>query len=690
MERSRAAGFRIFYPNWPTKSTHTGSRIAEALTKPGVLRHDMMIETNVCGHVIGSKGSKHREISERTGCNLFIISDEPPPEHPDLRLIVLVGSPNSINDAQDLILQTAETAAAPAHHAPRGAPSRAASSGRLPPRTDQPPDPNSPFTHIFNWPLGCEAAGPNANKLYRSSAEIKQAMSRPGSIRHDMLIDKSAMGRIIGPGGNTYRQLQERTGCTVVICDFDSPPGESADVRLVSFIGSMMQVSTAVVEVESVVQKLVPSSGLQVNTGMGGGGTTIGAVSPDVGLPSTGSKGFCLGGTCVTLGADSSAGVAAPSSERDVINVEPLAEFKKMFGDWPSPLQPDSFGMGAKIQAAESRPGNVRHDLILDKVFMAMIIGAGGLKYKAMQRKTGCEMFIIDRESPPNYPADARLIALVGTRNAVSACARDVAQIVDAHHDTVFYRSNGRIFESIGLPSSTGGATTLAHDQQVLSEFVSRPDGWPVASDYKNKGHIIASAMKAGTVRHDIQFPAEYCARLIGKGGDAHKELQRSTGCRVFILDQSPPPDVDPSLRIAVLVGTPIQVTLAAKKIDSFMETLVDVPSKKRSEPEGGFGHLEMDSEMATSGGAPGVTYGFGGVIGVGFGGDHGLGNFGMGDANRGGLGTGSGASANGAFGGQFVSSWDASKGDDFGAALGGTAAVSGDAPAFFGIDYSK
>jgi|TARA_B100000524_G_scaffold305323_1_gene180526 hypothetical protein len=91
-----------------------------------------------------------------------------------------------------------------------------------------------------NWP-------PASSKQF---PHVRALEATPGHVRHDLLIADSLGGKIIGHGGETYRQLKAQTGCHVfVLLKEGAPPGCSAEQRMVILIGTEAAVSLATAEI---------------------------------------------------------------------------------------------------------------------------------------------------------------------------------------------------------------------------------------------------------------------------------------------------------------------------------------------------------------------------------------------------------------------------------------------------------
>lgn len=84
---------------------------------------------------------------------------------------------------------------------------------------------------------------PGRGYLVRYVGEsIHKAQEKMGNIRHDVLIERRVIGRILGKGGRDLEALQLCTGAEVFIIDKYPPPGEGDDHRLLVLIGRADQV----------------------------------------------------------------------------------------------------------------------------------------------------------------------------------------------------------------------------------------------------------------------------------------------------------------------------------------------------------------------------------------------------------------------------------------------------------------
>ena len=96
--------FVRLYENWP--QGHGADRIsaAEAATS-GTVRHDLLVEADHVGRIIGKEGRTRRGICESTGCEVFVFNKDgaPPDTVGHLRLVSIVGLPMAVCNANKAV-----------------------------------------------------------------------------------------------------------------------------------------------------------------------------------------------------------------------------------------------------------------------------------------------------------------------------------------------------------------------------------------------------------------------------------------------------------------------------------------------------------------------------------------------------------------------------------------------------------
>jgi len=272
-----------------------------------------------------------------------------------------------------------------------------------------------------------------------------------------------------------------------------------------------------------------------------------------------------------------------------------LPAFHRLAADFPPP----GSDLASRIEACEATPGHQRHDLLVDQGMMSHLIGAGGKTHKEMTARTGCSIFILDKEIPPGVPPGQRLVVLVGSPHVVSAAAFDILDRVQKQ-DIRLGRKNPLEVSMLPppLPSLPLEVSMLppppamsmlppppaSLDLQMGGNcpvpFEKRTDGW--AESTLAGAKIVAAEAVPGVVRHDVLVAKDMCGVLIGTGGAVYKQLCSSTGAKVIIIDSEAPPNEAADVRLVVLVGPPACVTAANAQVEHLIRTASEKRGQKR------------------------------------------------------------------------------------------------------------
>lgn len=112
-----------------------------------------------------------------------------------------------------------------------------------------PPQPEQEFFNRRedNWP----------GRAYHKhvGADIHRAQETPLNVRHDIIIEKRCIGRLLGKGARDLEALKAYSQAEVFIIDKHPPPGEGDDHRLLILIGRPSQVRAAKEKVEAVLDR---------------------------------------------------------------------------------------------------------------------------------------------------------------------------------------------------------------------------------------------------------------------------------------------------------------------------------------------------------------------------------------------------------------------------------------------------
>ena len=111
-----------------------------------------------------------------------------------------------------------------------------------------------------DWPYSTEKCGMRLAQLVRE-----------GRVRHDIIIEKAKVGKIIGSRGATLQAIIQISTCEIFVLDKEgAPPGCSPDQRLICLVGYDTQVSSAMAEIDQVLN--IPGYVPEASGGGGGYG----------------------------------------------------------------------------------------------------------------------------------------------------------------------------------------------------------------------------------------------------------------------------------------------------------------------------------------------------------------------------------------------------------------------------------
>ena len=119
-----------------------------------------------------------------------------------------------------------------------------------------------------------------------------------------------------------------------------------------------------------------------------------------------------------------------PYREPAPLPPQPEQEFYYRREDnWPGKAYHKHVGMA--IHRCQETPGNVRHDIIIEKRVIGRLLGKGARDLDALKAYSGCEVFIIDKHPPPGEGEDHRLLILIGNPTQMRACKDKVDAVLD-------------------------------------------------------------------------------------------------------------------------------------------------------------------------------------------------------------------------------------------------------------------
>ena len=177
----------------------------------------------------------------------------------------------------------------------------------------------------------------------------------------------------------------------------------------------------------------------------------------------------------------------------------------KTHDDWPPATD---LNKGARVRALQRAPGFYRHDIIFQKKeALKKLIGTGGEHHKAIQSRTGATMFILGEEPPPNEPADARMVVLLGAASQVAHATLEVMAAVN------------------GPGRGAADITALSPGDLIAIAAATDPGEPPVPPSH---------------VRGAWLFPGAVMGLVLGRGGANLNKLREQTGCVIKIIEKPP------------------------------------------------------------------------------------------------------------------------------------------------------
>ncbi|KAK0718997.1 hypothetical protein B0T21DRAFT_425299 [Apiosordaria backusii] len=188
-------------------------RNAPPIPKDGEDTLVIMVPDRTVGLIIGRGGETIRDLQERSGCHINIVSENKSVN--GLRPVNLIGTPGATKHAKELILEIVDSD------------SRNTGTGggsARPPRND-----------------GGYGGGGGQDKVNDS-----------------IYVPSDAVGMIIGKGGETIREMQNTTGCKINVSQ-SSGPGETE--REIGLVGSRDSIERAKVAIREKVEAAQNKSG---------------------------------------------------------------------------------------------------------------------------------------------------------------------------------------------------------------------------------------------------------------------------------------------------------------------------------------------------------------------------------------------------------------------------------------------
>jgi len=306
------------------------------------------IEASLVGLIIGRQGENLRRVEAESRCRVQFIPAQNPNDQ--YRLCKITGPRAQREEAKDMINRIIQDSGMRSREGGRGGPPDGGMHAH-PPRESRPAPPPS-------------------------------ATSKDSDDSQQIMVPDRTVGLIIGRGGETIRDLQERSGCHINIVGENKSIDGLRPVNLIGTQAAAQLAKNLILEIVESDNRNGGNAGGRAAGGGGGGGGAGGGVG---------------GGRADNFGGGGSGGPGGHEKVNDSIYV-------------PS----DSVGM---------------------------IIGKGGETIREMQNNTGCKINVSQSSGPGEVE---REIGLVGSRDAIARAKRAIEDKVDAAVGSLFLTTTDR------------------------------------------------------------------------------------------------------------------------------------------------------------------------------------------------------------------------------------------------------
>lgn len=167
----------------------------------------IMVPDKTVGLIIGRGGETIRDLQERSGCHVNIVSENKSIN--GMRPVNLIGSPEAARIAKEMILEIVES------------------------------DVRPPPGHPGHQPAHQDSRGPASFDPYRGG----MGNDRGGNdkITEEIYVPSEAVGMIIGKGGETIKDMQATTGCKINVGQPEQPDVQ----RRIGLVGSRSAIDEA-------------------------------------------------------------------------------------------------------------------------------------------------------------------------------------------------------------------------------------------------------------------------------------------------------------------------------------------------------------------------------------------------------------------------------------------------------------
>ena len=185
----------------------------------------IMVPDRTVGLIIGRGGETIRDLQERSGCHINIVSENKSIN--GLRPVNLIGTPAAARHAKELILEIVDSDSRNGNNP----------ASARPPRND-----------AFGGGGGGGSGGGGGGG------------GGPDKVNDSIYVPSDAVGMIIGKGGETIREMQNITGCKINVSQSSGPGEVEREIGLVGSLDSIAQAKRAIEDKVDVAVCLPPNT----------------------------------------------------------------------------------------------------------------------------------------------------------------------------------------------------------------------------------------------------------------------------------------------------------------------------------------------------------------------------------------------------------------------------------------------
>lgn len=306
----------------------------------------------------------------------------------------------------------------------------------------------------------------------------------------EIMVATSIVGKIIGRGGETIRELQDRTGARIQVQkDTDVPPGVTE--RRITVIGNDSDVARAKEEIMRIIQDRERE--MQAMSGGGGGrrdGARGGAASIQIQIPNQ-HVGLIIGRAGATVNAlqvrtsthidiPSGPDMDNPGVRTTVISGPTLQACEAARAEIEGLIASDARGGfgGGGGGGYGAPPGPAVYIQVPDEA-VGMVIGRGGENVRGLEMRTGTRIQIPHHPDPGSNPP-VRTVMISGPPQACEAARQEIWQVSQMPPGSHWHGGPGGGGGGGGMPYGGGGGGAQPYPSQAFDPYagVRGTGGW--------------------------------------------------------------------------------------------------------------------------------------------------------------------------------------------------------------------